>query len=121
MRASSAASSRARPLTSLVAMLRESSTTTAMMFCCELNSLTVIAGRHSRSNSSASVADCMNHTIQARQLRSLGAASRRRRRMSIARPPPAVAMKNSSSQAGHVLRSTKWPLVNTGIGYLKRN
>ena len=121
LRAASAASSRARPFTSVEAILRESSMTTAMMFCCELSSPTVIAGCHRRSNRSANVDDCMSQMIQARQFRRFGAALRRRQRMRSAKAPTAVTIKIGSSQAGHVLSSTKRPFVNTGIGYLKRN
>src|ERR1035441_8284376 len=98
-------------------MLRESSTTTAMMFCCELNPLTTIAGCHSSSRISATCADCVPQIAQARQLFSLGVASRSFQRISKASPQAAAKINTSSSHAGHVPSSTKRPLVKTGLGY----
>ncbi len=104
-----------------MAMLRESSTTTAMMFCCELSAATVIAGCHSSSRTSATNADCVPHTAHACQLRSVGAASRSLQRTSKASPPAETMISTGKSHAGHAESSTNRPLVKTGLGYLKRN
>ena len=71
-------------------MLRESSTSTAMMFCCGFSSATVMAGCHSSTSTIAANSVCSPQMIQARDLRITGAASRSRERMSRAarRPPP---------------------------------
>ena len=57
-----------------MAMLRESSTSTAMMFCCGFNSATVMAGCHSSTSTSAASSVCRPQMTQARQLRITGAA-----------------------------------------------
>src|SRR5437899_8289923 len=70
-------------------MLRESSTTTAIMFCCELSSATRIAGCHSKNRTRATNADCIPQTTQARQFRTSGAAFRSFQRISRASPTAA--------------------------------
>ena len=55
-------------------MLRESSTSTAMMFCCGFSSATVMAGCHSSTSTSAASSVCRPQMTQARQLRMTGAA-----------------------------------------------
>ena len=68
-----------------MAMLRESSTSTAMMFCCGFSSATVIAGCQSSTRITAASSVCKPQMIQARQLRITGAACARRERISHAK------------------------------------
>src|SRR5271155_406172 len=102
-------------------MLRESSTTTATMFCCELSADTIIAGCHSNSKMSATHADCIPHTAHPRQVCNLGEASRSRLRTSMASPAENARISTGSSHLGHVDSSTNRPLAKTGLGYLKIN
>src|SRR5580704_1088629 len=104
-----------------MAMLRESSTSTAMMFCCAFNSATVIAGCHSSTSSSAAGRVCSPQITQARQPRITGAARARRERISHARPAPAATISSTSIHFGHAPRRANWPRAYTERGYLKKN
>ena len=103
------------------AMLRESSTTTAMMFCCELSADTVIAGCHSNSKNECN--QCGLHSPDGPGTPGLQLGR------GIAQPAvnqqgePAAKRKNQRWQqpSGHVESSMNRPLVKTGLGYLKRN
>jgi hypothetical protein len=131
---------------SRIFMLSESSTSTAIMFCCDFSSATVIAGSHSSVSSSATIAASNPPSSHARQLassraalgltpisRSLlpvpcslpprirGTASGIRRHTSHPNPPIATAVSRASSQPGHAPSRINLPLVNTGIGYLNKN
>ena len=102
-------------------MLRESSTSTAMMFCCGFNSATVIAGCHSSTSSSAASSVCKPQITQARQLRMTGAACARRERISQARPAAAARISSTSIHFGHAPKKANWPRAYTERGYLKKN
>ena len=102
-------------------MLRESSTSTAMMFCCGFNSATVIAGCHSSTSSSAASSVCKPQITQARQLRMTGAACARRERISHARPAAAARISSTSIHFGHAPKRANWPRAYTERGYLKKN
>ena len=106
---------------SAFAMLSESSTSTAIMFCCDFNSATVIAGSHNSSSSNATSADSSPHTSHARQFRTRGAASGSCRQVSHANPPAKTTISRISTHPGHAPRRMSLPFVNTGIGYLKKN
>ncbi len=64
---------------SAMAMLRESSTRTAMMFCCGFSSATVIAGCHSSTSTTVARANCSSQITPARQLRMRGGCLRQAR------------------------------------------
>ncbi len=120
--AASAAASRVLPSLSAMPMLRESSTTTAMMFCCELSAETDMAGcqskqqdqRHQRGLHAPDRprAPAVQLWRSARAVCERSAARGRRRTR---------AISTGNSHAGHGASSTKRPLVKTGLGYLKRN
>src|ERR1035441_3215214 len=106
---------------SAIAMLRESSTSTAMMFCSDFSSATVIAGSHNSSSNSATVAASSPQTAHARQFLTRGAASGSCRQISHANPPAKTTIGSISTHPGHAPRRMSLPFVNTGIGYLKKN
>jgi hypothetical protein len=102
-------------------MLRESSTSTAIIFCCDFSSATVIAGSHSSARSSATIAASIPQIAHTRQFRTRGAASGICLQISHASPPIATAVSSASNQPGHAPSRMYLPLVKTGIGYLKKN
>src|SRR5580704_11520325 len=104
-----------------MAMLRESSTITAMMFCCGLSSDTVIAGSHSKTRMSAASSACKPQITHARQLWMTGAACPRRERISRARPTAAATISSTSIHLGHAPRRANCPRAYTERGYLKKN
>src|SRR5450432_2786056 len=104
-----------------MAMLRESSTRTAIIFCCGFNSATVIAGCHNRTNISAARSVCKPQTTQDRQLRMTGAARARRERISQARPAAVARISSTSIHFGHAPKRANWPRAYTERGYLKKN
>src|ERR1700677_1736548 len=102
-------------------MLRESSSTTAITFCCGASSAMVMAGCHSSTRTVAMSKDCSNQTAPARHLLIFGAACGSRDRISSASPDADATMSSSNTQPGHAPSRTNLPLENTGIGYLKKN
>src|ERR1700678_2952168 len=102
-------------------MLRESSTSTAIMFCCGFNSAMVIAGCHSSISSIAAKSVCKLQITQTRQPRIAGAACERRERIRKARATAAAITSSTSTQVGHAPKNAKWPRAYTEHGYLKRN
>src|SRR5580658_7169527 len=104
-----------------MAMLRESSTSTAMMFCCGFSSATVIAGCHSSTSSMAASNVCRPQITQARQLRIIGAAWARRARIIHARPAAAMTISTTSIHFGHAPKREIWPRSYAERGYLKKN
>src|SRR5580704_12764783 len=104
-----------------MAMLRESSTSTAMMFCCGFNWETVIAGCHRSTSTRAASSVCKPQRNQARQLRMTGAASAMRERVSHARPAAAATISSTSIHVGHAPKRANWPRAYTERGYLKKN
>ena len=81
-------------------MLRESSTSTAMMFCCGFSSETVIAGCHSSTRTIAASSVCKPQITQARQLRMY----RRRFRQPRADQPGETRGRGHDQQHQHPLR-----------------
>ena len=88
-------------------MLRESSTSTAMMFCCELSSATVIAGSHNNSSTREINAVSKPQIATARQLRSFWAASARRDHMNHPNPLATLRISSPSTHPGHRPSRTK--------------
>ena len=88
-------------------MLRESSTSTAMMFCCGFNSAMVIAGCHSSISSIAAKSVCKLQITHTRQPRITGAACERRERISQARATAAAMTSSTSTQVGHAPKKRK--------------
>ncbi len=90
-------------------MLRESSTSTAMIFCCGRNSAMVIAGCHSSTSTSAAISVCKPQITQTRQPRITGAASARRERINQARPAAAARISSTSIHFGQAPNRASWP------------
>ena len=104
-----------------MAMLRESSTRTAMMFCCGFNSAMVMAGCQSSSSRIAAKSVCKLQITHARQPRITGAASLRRERISQARTRAAATISSASIHFGPAPNKANWPRAYTERGYLKKN
>src|ERR1700733_2762967 len=104
-----------------MAMLRESSTSTAMMFCCGFNSAMVMAGCHSSTSSTAASRVCKPQIIQTRHPRMTGGACARRERISQARAAAAARINSTSIHLGQAANRENWPRAYTERGYLKRN
>ena len=102
-----------------MAMLRESSTSTAMMFCCGLSSATMIAGCHNKISSSAAIANCNSQITPAFQFRMCGEACGSFDRISQANPPAAAENDQDPLRPG--TDRTNSPLEKTARGYLNRN
>ena len=90
-------------------MLRESSTSTAMMFCCGFSSATVMAGCHNSTRISAASSVCRPQMTQARQLRMTGAACAMRERISHARPRGRGQDQQHQIHFGHAPKKANWP------------
>ena len=104
-----------------MAMLRESSTRTAMMFCCGFNSATVIAGCQSSTSTSVARANSRNQMTPARQLRTGAAACGKRARISSARPTAVASTRKNNTHFGQPPSRTNSPLEKIDDGYLKRS
>src|SRR5579871_4750594 len=104
-----------------MAMLRESSTSTAMMFCCGLSSATVMAGCQSRMSTIAASVDCSPQITHARQLRIIGAASASFDQMSHASAAAAATISTTSTHFGHAPSSANWPRAYMERGYRRRS
>src|ERR1700722_8947581 len=102
-------------------MLRESSTSTAIMFCCEVSSATVIAGSHSSTSTSAISAASNPQITPPRQLLNLGPPATRRAHINHPSPPVQATISSTSTHPGHRPSRTKWPFKKLVSGYLKKN
>jgi hypothetical protein len=101
-----------------MAMLADSSTSTATMFCCGFRVATTTAGCHKSTRISAASRDCSAQTVNARApITSL--PPRRHTRYPIAAAEPAIS--SARIQAGQPPSSTTSPLEKTAAGYLKKN
>ena len=102
-------------------MLRESSTTTAMMFCCGLSSAIMSAGCHSKRSTMAATANCSSQMRPTRQFLTLTAAFGRRERISRAKLTAVAISSRPRTHFGQAPSNTRFPLENTAVGYLKSN
>ena len=102
-------------------MLRESSTSTAIMFCCGFNSAMVIAGCQSSISRIATIAVCRPQISQTRQPRTTASARARRSRIRKASPAAASTISSTSIHFGQAPRNANWPRAYTERGYLKKN
>src|SRR5216683_8291906 len=116
-----ACASRVAPPLSAMDMLRESSTSTAMMFCCGLSSATRMAGCHNKSRTSAASANWSSQMMPALQSLTCVAASGNFERISQASPAPAANTKRTKTHHGQEPSSTRVPFEKTARGYLKKN
>src|SRR5690348_2920581 len=102
-------------------MLRESSTSSAMMFCCGFNSATVMAGCQSSTSRIAASSVCSPQMTQVRQPRTVSAACARCERISHASATPAATISSASTHFGHAPNRANWPCAYTERGYFRKN
>ena len=106
---------------SLVAMLRLSSTKTATIFWRGFSVATLSAGCHNINRSSVTRSACKPHTATLLGPRMEGTATLRLRQMGQPTHAAASSATRSRIQVGHVVKNTRLPFANKVKGYLKRN
>ena len=99
-----------------MAMLRESSTTTATMFCCGFSVVRVNAGCHNSSNNAATSPACKLHNTALRQPRTAPAVALCRLHHSQPNPPAAASTASANTHTGHRARRTHSPLAYADSG-----